>query len=59
VQTRTTGADGAYDFADVDAPEHYVVEVRASATGSVLYTSSPITLAASDQRELDPVLTSR
>lgn len=51
--TTTTGTGGAYDFADVDAPEHYIVEVRTSPDGTVLGTSEPVTLEASDQTRVD------
>jgi len=49
VATTTTGANGSYAFLDVDAPENYLVEVRVTADGSVLATSSPQTLDASEQ----------
>ena len=53
VATTTTAADGTYAFPDVDAPQHYIVEVRATPTGSVLVTSTPQTLSASQQLTLD------
>lgn len=53
VATTTTTTTGAYVFLDVDAPEHYIVEVRTSPTGSVLGTSSPITLSASQSATYD------
>ena len=49
----TTAADGTYTFPDVDAPEHYIVEVRTTPTGSVLVTSAPQTISASQQLTLD------
>ena len=33
VATTTTDADGTYQLDDVDAPEHYILEVRTSPTG--------------------------
>ncbi len=49
VMTTTTDDDGAFTFADVDAPENYLIEVRVTADGSVLATTPPLTLGASDQ----------
>lgn len=49
VRTTTAGAGGAYVFTDVDAPENYLIEVRVTADGSVLATTPPLTLGASDQ----------
>lgn len=53
VATTTTTTTGGYVFLDVDAPEHYIVEVRTSPTGSVLGTSAPITLSASQSATYD------
>ena len=53
VASTTTAADGTYAFPDVNAPEHYIVEVRTTPTGSVLVTSTPQTLSASQQLTLD------
>ena len=53
-----SGADGRYAFQDVDAPAHYVIEVR-SATGAIaLTTSSAITIAQSDSATIDFTLES-
>ncbi len=35
VATTTTDAKGRYDFANVDAPQIYVVEVRSAAAGAL------------------------
>lgn len=51
--TTTTGTGGAYDLVDVDAPEHYILEVRALVDGRVLGTSAPVTLEASEQLRVD------
>ena len=49
VATTTTAADGSYTFQDVSAPEHYIVEVRTTPSGTVLVTSTPQTVSASQQ----------
>lgn len=53
VATTTTDAAGGYRFDDVDAPAHYVVEVRLSATGAPLAASVPTTVRPSDDAVLD------
>ena len=58
VMVTRSGADGRYAFQDVDAPAHYVIEVR-SATGAIaLTTSSAITIAQSDSATFDFTLES-
>lgn len=58
VMVTRSGADGRYAFQDVDAPAHYVIEVR-SATGAIaLTTSSAITIAQSDSATYDFTLDS-
>ena len=58
VMVTRTGTDGRYSFQDVDAPAHYVIEVR-SATGAIaLTTSSAITIAQSDTATYDFTLDS-
>lgn len=52
VATTTTDEEGLYQLDDVDAPEHYILEVRSSPNGSVLVTSPPVTIAASEQLEV-------
>lgn len=52
VRTVRTDADGTFDFLDVDAPDNYIVEVRAAAGGSILGASSPFTLDASQDLEI-------
>jgi hypothetical protein len=49
VATTTTAEDGSFSFPDVSAPEHYIVEVRTTPTGTVLVTSTPQTVSASQQ----------
>ena len=51
--TTTSGVGGSYAFGDVNAPEHYIVEVRTTPSGTVLVTSVPQTLSASQQLTLD------
>ena len=53
VATTTTAADGSYTFQDVSAPEHYIVEVRTTPSGTVLVTSTPQTVSASQQLTVD------
>ncbi|ROS21776.1 carboxypeptidase-like regulatory domain-containing protein [Cellulomonas sp. PhB150] len=53
VASMTASSAGAYSFADVDAPENYIVEVRVTPDGAVLATSSAVTLAASAQLKVD------
>ncbi len=53
VATTITDDGGTYAFEGVDAPESYIVEIRVTADGSVLGTSSPQTLSPSDQRRVD------
>lgn len=45
--TTTTDASGAYSFAQVGAPEHYIIEVRSTPGGSILATTAPFKVAAS------------
>ncbi len=54
VATTTTAADGTYVLPNLDAPENYILEVRAGPTGVALYASAPIALTASQQYTLDP-----
>ena len=49
VATTTTDSEGFYTFQDVSAPEHYIVEVRTTPSGTVLVTSTPQTVSASQQ----------
>ncbi|WP_169796296.1 carboxypeptidase-like regulatory domain-containing protein [Sanguibacter suarezii] len=58
VMVTRSGTDGRYAFQDVDAPAHYVIEVR-SATGATALTTSPaITIAQSDSATYDFTLES-
>lgn len=50
-QRTTTDATGRYTFADVDAPQAYVLEVRSSTQGAI--GSATIVLAASQAAELN------
>jgi hypothetical protein len=50
-QETTTDAQGRYSFADVDAPQAYVVEVRSTTLGPL--GSSTLVLAASEAAVLD------
>ncbi|WP_159618044.1 carboxypeptidase-like regulatory domain-containing protein [Ruania rhizosphaerae] len=50
-QTRTDSA-GRFVIEDVAAPEHYVLEAR-TPTGSIVGTSPPFTLEASEDRTVD------
>lgn len=54
--TTTTDPAGRYRFEDVDAPAHYVVEVRLSETGAPLAASEPATVRPSDDATLDVVI---
>ncbi len=56
VATTTTDGKGRYGFDDVDAPENYLIEVRVTADGSVLATSSPLTLGPSEQPVVNIVI---
>ncbi|WP_426594378.1 carboxypeptidase regulatory-like domain-containing protein [Cellulomonas sp. McL0617] len=56
VATTTTGTDGRYAIADVDAPENYIIEVRTSPNGQVLGATAPFTVSASEQKEVDLLL---
>lgn len=47
VATTTTDGDGAYAFAEVAAPENYIIEMRTSQGGSVRGTTPVFSLAAS------------
>src|SRR6478752_4014703 len=49
-QRATTDASGRYTFADVDAPQAYVLEVRSSSQGAI--GSATIVLAASQAADL-------
>ncbi|MDQ0372081.1 carboxypeptidase regulatory-like domain-containing protein [Cellulomonas humilata] len=49
VATTTTDSAGFYTFQDVSAPEHYIIEVRTTPSGTVLVTSIPQTVSASQQ----------
>jgi hypothetical protein len=49
----TTDGAGRFEFLDVGAPEHYIVEVRTTVDGTVLGTSPPRTVAASQQLRVD------
>ena len=50
-QSATTDATGRYTFADVDAPQAYVLEVRSPAQGAI--GSATIVLAASQAADLN------
>ena len=50
-QSTVTDAQGGYRFADVDAPQAYVVEVRSPTTGAL--GSATLVLAASEAAVLD------
>ncbi len=52
LRTTTTDDDGRFDFLDVDAPDNYILEVRAAAGGTILGASSPFTLDASEDAEI-------
>ncbi len=56
VATTTTSSDGKYSFIEVDAPEHYIVEIRTAPGGTVVATSRPISLAASDTHVYDATI---
>ncbi|WP_028050770.1 carboxypeptidase regulatory-like domain-containing protein [Cellulomonas sp. URHD0024] len=56
VASTTTGPDGSYTLDDVDAPENYIVEVRASPTGAVLVTSQTFPMSASEQKTVNLVI---
>lgn len=47
-----TDASGRYEIDDVEAPEHYVIDVRTT-SGSVIGASAPFTLEASEIRTVD------
>ena len=51
--TATTGDDGRFVIEDVEAPQHYVIEVRTVQGGTVLGASAPFSLAASEDRTVD------
>ena len=51
IQGTVTDAQGGYRFADVDAPQAYVVEVRSPTTGAL--GSATLVLAASEAAVLD------
>jgi uncharacterized protein (UPF0248 family) len=53
-QTQTDG-EGMYEIDDVEAPEHYVIEIRTSG-GSVIGASAPFTLGASEDRTVNVVI---
>lgn len=55
--TTTSDAAGGYAFDDVEAPQNYIVEVRTTPGGTVLGTSAPVTLTASQQLVLDVTIT--
>lgn len=48
----STNAAGRYEIDDVEAPEHFVIEVRTNG-GTVLGASAPFTLEASEERTVD------
>lgn len=49
----TSGADGTYQFPDVDAPAHYVIELRSSTGTAALATSPALTIGQSDALTYD------
>lgn len=49
----TSGADGTYLFPDVDAPAHYVIELRSSTGTAALATSPALTIGQSDALTYD------
>ena len=51
VATTTTSSSGHYEFEDVDAPAHYIVEVLRGST--TVATSAPVTLTASEEGNVD------
>ncbi|MCV2395222.1 carboxypeptidase regulatory-like domain-containing protein [Actinotalea sp. M2MS4P-6] len=53
VATAVTNTSGRYSFADVDAPEFYLLEVKLSVNGAAVATSAPTTLNPSQQLALD------
>ncbi|GAA2241567.1 hypothetical protein GCM10010401_12960 [Rarobacter faecitabidus] len=53
VAVAVTDSSGSYAFNEVDAPEHYIVEVRTAPGSTVVATSPPISLAASDVRQFN------
>ncbi len=44
----TTDTGGVYSFTQVSAPEHYIIEVRTTPGGTVLATTAPFKVAASE-----------
>jgi hypothetical protein len=58
VATTTTAADGTYMLEDVDAPENYLIEVRSTPNGTVLVTSTPFAMSASEQKQVDLFISS-
>ncbi|GAB2618823.1 hypothetical protein GCM10027067_33610 [Pseudactinotalea suaedae] len=52
VAQTTTDASGGYALDDIEAPEHYVVEIRTTG-GTVVGSSAPFTLDASEDRTVD------
>lgn len=49
----TSGADGTYLFPDVDAPAHYVIELRSATGTAALATSPALTIGQSDALTYD------
>lgn len=56
VTSTVTGSDGRYAFMEVDAPEHYIVEIRTAPGSTIVATSAPISLAASDAHEFNATI---
>ena len=54
----TSAADGTYQFPDVDAPAHYVIEVRSATGTAALATSPALTIGQSDALTYDFTLES-
>lgn len=48
-----SGTDGKYAFTDVDAPAHYIIEVRSAGGATTLTTSTAITIAQSETATYD------
>ncbi|MDQ2623958.1 MAG: carboxypeptidase-like regulatory domain-containing protein, partial [Actinomycetota bacterium] len=53
VRQMVTNGDGEFDFLDVDAPDNYILEVRSASGATILGASSPFTLDASEDAEID------
>ncbi|SDC59764.1 Tfp pilus assembly protein PilW [Sanguibacter gelidistatuariae] len=58
VMVTRSDSGGGYAFEDVDAPAHYIIEVRSAGGSIALTTSSAITIAQSDSAKYDFTLES-